>query len=47
MFSLLHPELVDSPGFWVFAALLVAGAGVVLYVVVRLIRKAAGRGKGH
>ena len=46
MFSLLHPELVDYPGFWVFAALFLAGAGVVLYVVVRLIRKSVGRGKG-
>jgi TRAP-type C4-dicarboxylate transport system permease small subunit len=48
MFSLLlHPELVDYPGFWVLAALLLAGVGVVLYIVGKLIRKAVSRGKGR
>lgn len=46
MFSLLlHPELVDYPKFWVLAALLVVGIGVVLYVVVRLIFIISSRGK--
>lgn len=48
MFSLLlHPELIDYPGFWVLAALLLAGVGVVLYIVGRLIVKVSSRGKGR
>jgi hypothetical protein len=43
----LHPELVDYPGFWVLAALFLAGAVVALYVAVRLIRKFLARGKGR
>ena len=43
----LHPELVDYPAFWVWAAVLLAGAVVALYAVVRLIRKFLARGKGR
>ena len=43
----LHPELVDYPALWVWAAVLLAGAVGALYVVVRWIRKRVARGKGR
>ena len=39
MLLLFHPELIDYPGFWVFALLSLLLGGILLFAVIMLVRK--------